>query len=84
MAKVLGNGSSLVTWEGSGHTAFTRSPCVDALVDEYLLSLSLPATAPAAPPEPGTRAPPVGSARLREVRVRWGLAGSLASAARPR
>ncbi len=43
MAKVLGNGSSLVTWEGSGHTAFTRSPCVDALLDEYLLSLSLPA-----------------------------------------
>lgn len=49
MAKVLGNGSSLVTWEGSGHTAFTRSPCVDALVDEYLLSLTLPAD--------GTRCP---------------------------
>lgn len=43
MAKVLGNGSSLLTWEGSGHTAFTRSPCVDALVDEYLISLALPA-----------------------------------------
>ena len=42
MAKVLGNGSSLVTWEGSGHTAFTRSPCVDALIDAYLLELTLP------------------------------------------
>jgi pimeloyl-ACP methyl ester carboxylesterase len=49
MARVLGNGSSLLTWEGSGHTAFTRSPCVDALLDEYLLSLSLPAD--------GTRCP---------------------------
>ncbi len=49
MAKVLGNGSSLVTWEGSGHTAFTRSPCVDALVEEYLLSLTVPAD--------GTRCP---------------------------
>ena len=49
MAKVLGNGSSLVTWEGSGHTAFTRSPCVDALIDEYLLALTLPAD--------GTRCP---------------------------
>ena len=42
MAKVLGNGSALLTWEGSGHTAFTRSPCIDALVDEYLISLALP------------------------------------------
>ena len=44
MAKALGNGSSLLTWEGSGHTAFTRSPCIDALVDEYLLSLTIPTT----------------------------------------
>lgn len=49
MAKVLGNGSSLVTWEGAGHTAFTRSPCVDALLDDYLISLHLPAD--------GTRCP---------------------------
>lgn len=49
MAKVLGNGSSLVTWEGAGHTAFTRSPCVDALLDDYLIALTLPAD--------GTRCP---------------------------
>ncbi|MEO7423161.1 MAG: alpha/beta hydrolase, partial [Ornithinibacter sp.] len=42
MARILGNGSSLVTWEGSGHTAFTRSPCVDKLIEAYLISLDLP------------------------------------------
>lgn len=42
MAKVLGNGSSLVTWEGSGHTAYTRSPCIDSVVDDYLISLAVP------------------------------------------
>lgn len=51
MAKVLGNGSSLLTWEGAGHTAFTRSPCVDAVLDDYLISLTLPADGTRCPAE---------------------------------
>ncbi|WP_162259399.1 alpha/beta hydrolase [Phycicoccus sp. Soil803] len=42
MTRVLGNGSTLITWEGFAHAAFTRDPCIDALVDAYLISLSLP------------------------------------------
>jgi hypothetical protein len=42
----------LVTWQGEGHTAYLRSPCVTALVDRFLADLVAPArgtTCPAGP-----------------------------------
>ena len=49
MATSLGN-ATLLTWEGVGHTAFGRSPCVNEHVTAYLTDLRVP-------PE-GTRCPP--------------------------
>ncbi len=41
MARVLGN-AVLLTWEGEGHTAFGRSPCVGEHVVRYLVDLVVP------------------------------------------
>ena len=42
LAEMLGSGH-LLTWEGYGHTAYLReSPCVDEIVDAYLLELTVP------------------------------------------
>jgi pimeloyl-ACP methyl ester carboxylesterase len=42
LAETLGSGH-LLTWEGYGHTAYLReSPCVDEIVDAYLLELTVP------------------------------------------
>lgn len=41
MTSLLGN-AHLLTWEGSGHTAVGRSPCITALVAAYLESLTIP------------------------------------------
>lgn len=52
-AQQLGDAASLLTYEGWGHGVYGRSPCVDAAVDGYLISLVVPATGtrcPAAPP----------------------------------
>jgi len=46
LSAALGNGV-LLTWEGEGHTAYLRSPCVDEIVDDYLVDLKVP--------EPGKR-----------------------------
>ena len=43
MARVLGN-AVLITWEGEGHTAFGRSPCVGEHVVRYLVDLVVPPT----------------------------------------
>jgi pimeloyl-ACP methyl ester carboxylesterase len=48
MSKSLGD-AVLVTWEGSGHTAFGRSPCVNDHVTRYLADLAVP--------QVGTRCP---------------------------
>jgi pimeloyl-ACP methyl ester carboxylesterase len=48
MAKVLGSGH-LLTWEGQSHTAYGQTDCVTALVDAYLIDLTVPAE--------GTRCP---------------------------
>jgi len=32
----------LVTFEGEGHTAYGQSPCIDEIVDEYLLDGTVP------------------------------------------
>ncbi|MFJ5549116.1 alpha/beta hydrolase [Streptomyces sp. NPDC093225] len=41
LARTLDNGH-LVTFAGEGHTAYHRSACVSALVDDYLATLALP------------------------------------------
>jgi pimeloyl-ACP methyl ester carboxylesterase len=48
MARVLGN-AVLLTWEGEGHTAFGRSPCIGEHVVRYLVDLTVP--------PPGTSCP---------------------------
>ena len=32
----------LLTWQGEGHTAYPKTPCVTAAVDAYLITLKLP------------------------------------------
>ncbi|MFF4444499.1 alpha/beta hydrolase [Streptomyces sp. NPDC001502] len=56
----------LLTFDAEGHTAYHRSACVSALVDDYLTTLALPPPATVcadeAPPEPSARRTPVGEA----------------------
>jgi pimeloyl-ACP methyl ester carboxylesterase len=42
LAKTLTTGQVL-TWDGEGHTAYTKSDCIDTKVDTYLVSGTLPA-----------------------------------------
>jgi pimeloyl-ACP methyl ester carboxylesterase len=44
MAAALGN-AQLLTWEGNGHGAVGRSPCITALVAAYLDALTVPSEA---------------------------------------
>jgi pimeloyl-ACP methyl ester carboxylesterase len=39
----------LLTWNGQGHTAYTKSTCVDGAVDTYLVSAQLPAAGTVCP-----------------------------------
>jgi hypothetical protein len=32
----------LLTWQGSGHTAYPKTPCITAAVDAYLIDLQAP------------------------------------------
>jgi pimeloyl-ACP methyl ester carboxylesterase len=41
MAKDLASGV-LLTWQGSGHTAYPKTACVTAAVDAYLIDLTVP------------------------------------------
>jgi pimeloyl-ACP methyl ester carboxylesterase len=41
MARQLKSGV-LLTWDGEGHTAYPKTPCVTAAVDGYLISLKTP------------------------------------------
>ena len=50
MAKDLDAGV-LVTWQGQGHTAYPKTPCVTSAVNSYLIDLKAPTdglTCPAA------------------------------------
>lgn len=38
-----------LTWEGASHTAYGQTECITRMVDDYLVSLVVPA--------PGTRCP---------------------------
>ncbi|MEV6235382.1 alpha/beta hydrolase [Lentzea sp. NPDC051838] len=42
LTAALGSGV-LLTWDGEGHTAYLRSPCVDRIVEDYLVNLAVPA-----------------------------------------
>jgi len=42
LAKTLTTGQVL-TWDGQGHTAYTKSSCIDQKVDAYLVSATMPA-----------------------------------------
>jgi pimeloyl-ACP methyl ester carboxylesterase len=48
MARQLTSGV-LLTWDGEGHTAYPKTPCVRSAVDAYLISLKVP--------KAGTRCP---------------------------
>ena len=41
MAEALGDAVS-IRWEGAGHTAFLHSECVDTMVVDYLIDLTIP------------------------------------------
>ncbi|GLI00773.1 alpha/beta hydrolase [Phytohabitans aurantiacus] len=51
VARQLGDRAVLLTYEGWGHGAYTRTPCVTAAVDTYLLTATPPPTqtCPASP-----------------------------------
>lgn len=51
VVRQLGRQGVLLTYEGQGHVAYGRTPCVDDAVDRYLISLTRP--------EPGARCPAV-------------------------
>jgi pimeloyl-ACP methyl ester carboxylesterase len=42
LARTLATGH-LLTWQGEGHTAYPKTPCVTAAVNAYLISLKVPA-----------------------------------------
>jgi pyruvate-formate lyase-activating enzyme len=41
MAEDLQSGV-LLTWQGSGHTAYPKTPCITSAVDAYLIDLKAP------------------------------------------
>lgn len=45
VARQLGNQAMLLTYEGAGHGTYNSSPCAQAAIDRYLISLTLPASA---------------------------------------
>jgi pimeloyl-ACP methyl ester carboxylesterase len=49
LTRALGPKAVLLTWDGSGHTAFGRSPCIGEHVVRYLLDVLPPATGTACP-----------------------------------
>jgi pimeloyl-ACP methyl ester carboxylesterase len=49
LANMLGN-STVVTWQGEGHTAYLSSSCVRDAIDKYLTDLTVPATGLTCPP----------------------------------
>jgi len=48
LAKTLTTGQVL-TWDGQGHTAYTKSSCIDQKVDSYLVTGTLPAAGTVCP-----------------------------------
>ncbi len=48
LANMLGN-STVVTWEGQGHTAYPQTSCIRNTIDAYLIDLSVPAAGTTCP-----------------------------------
>jgi pimeloyl-ACP methyl ester carboxylesterase len=48
LAKTLTTGQVL-TWNGEGHTAYGKSECIDSMVDNYLVSATMPAAGTVCP-----------------------------------
>jgi len=48
LARALGH-AALLTWDGDGHTAYPKTPCVTRAVDAYLISDTVPAPATTCP-----------------------------------
>jgi hypothetical protein len=42
VARQLGRDARLVTYEGTGHTTYPRTTCVNSFVEKYLLDLTVP------------------------------------------
>ncbi|MFI7417203.1 alpha/beta hydrolase [Nonomuraea sp. NPDC049684] len=60
-ARQIGREARLLTYDGWGHGAYGRSPCLTGAVDRYLTTLALPAAGahcPAVPPARGLTAGP--------------------------
>jgi pimeloyl-ACP methyl ester carboxylesterase len=49
LANMLGN-STVLTWQGQGHTAYPQTTCIRAAVDAYLINLTVPAPNTTCPP----------------------------------
>ncbi|MGW6279236.1 alpha/beta fold hydrolase [Kribbella sp. NPDC055071] len=53
VARQLAHNGSLLTYEGWGHGSYNKSPCIQATIDNYLITRQLPkrgTTCPAVPP----------------------------------
>ncbi|MBO0870486.1 MAG: alpha/beta hydrolase, partial [Micromonosporaceae bacterium] len=48
LANMLGN-STVVTWQGEGHTAYPQTSCIRATIDAYLIKLTVPAAGTTCP-----------------------------------
>ncbi len=48
LTRTLGR-AQLLTWDGEGHTSYLQSSCIDAYVDDYLVSAALPPTGKVCP-----------------------------------
>jgi pimeloyl-ACP methyl ester carboxylesterase len=48
LADMLGN-STVVTWQGQGHTAYPQTSCIRATIDAYLIDLTVPAAGTTCP-----------------------------------
>jgi hypothetical protein len=52
VARQLGRGGVLLTYEGQGHGSVTSSPCMEDAVDGYLVDLALPPRGTSCPAVP--------------------------------
>ena len=48
LADMLGN-STVLTWQGQGHTAYPQTSCISTAVDNYLINLKVPAAGTTCP-----------------------------------
>ncbi|QNE22983.1 alpha/beta hydrolase [Kribbella qitaiheensis] len=49
VARQLGRNGVLLTYQGWGHGSYNKSPCVQSAIDDYLVSLKVPARGSSCP-----------------------------------